>query len=96
MKYKDPVGLDGLERDLAKLNNAIIEWREAPKIEEALSRKFSFHNTTNICVESCRDINYFDASYLAGHVLMISLCLNVLTFGALFVYGGALLCGLLY
>jgi hypothetical protein len=77
LEYKDPRGLDGLERDLAKLGNAVIEWQEAPELIRARARKLSFHNTTNICVESCRDINYFDASYLAGHVLMVSLCFNV-------------------
>tara|TARA_R110002012_G_scaffold194032_1_gene361878 strand:+ start:447 stop:725 length:279 start_codon:yes stop_codon:yes gene_type:complete len=79
MEYKDPNGLDGLERDLAKLGNAVIEWQEAPELIKARARKLSFHNTTNICVESCRDINYFDASYLAGHVLMVSLTVNVLS-----------------
>jgi len=93
MKYKDPRGLNGLERDLAKLGNAVIEWQESPTILEARSRRFSFHNTTNLCVESCRDINYFDASYLAGHVLMISLCLNVVLFAGLI---GAVTCLALY
>jgi len=93
MKYKDPRGLNGLERDLVKLGNAVIEWQEAPMILEARSRDVSFHNATNLCTESCRDINYFDASYLAGHVLMISLCLNIVLFTGLI---GAVTCLALY
>jgi len=81
MKLRDLSGKNGLRRDIAKLNNAIIRWREAYAIKDALSRlkkKPSTHNATNVCVESCRDGNYKDASYLAGHVLMLSLCANVL------------------
>jgi len=78
MKYRELSGLNGLSRDLAKLGNAVVRWQEAPELVAARKRKFSFHNTTNICVESCRDANYEDASYLGGHVLMVSLCLNVI------------------
>lgn len=79
MKMRNLEGRDGLARDLAKLGNAIQRWKAAPMLQYARARRLSFHNTTNICVESCRDYNYVDASYLAGHVLMVSLCANVLT-----------------
>ena len=77
MSLKSLDGKNGLSRDLAKLGNGVWHWKHSPAIRAALARPLSFHNTTNICVESCRDENYHTASYLAGHVLMVSLCANV-------------------
>ena len=80
---KDLAGMNGLARDLAKLSNAAQRWKASCALKAARARRTSFHNTTNICVESCRDANYEDASYLAGHVLMVSLCANIITIGAI-------------
>ena len=82
-KMKDLNGLDGLERDIAKLTNAWKRRGKSAKIIAAYTRPRSFHNTTNICVETCRDANYEDASYLGGHILMVSLCVNVLAIAGL-------------
>lgn len=71
-------GKDGLVRDIAKLSNAARRWWDAPELKAARSRLPTPHNITNVCVESCRDSNYEDASYLGGHVLMISLSINVI------------------
>ena len=78
MKHRPLVGLDGLERDIAKLNNAAIQWQKSAEMQEARDRPISFHNLTNIAVESCRDTNYEGAAYLAGHVLTVSLWLNLI------------------
>lgn len=82
-EIKDLNGLDGLERDLAKLTNAWKRRSQSEVMQAAFNRKWSFHNQTNICVETCRDENYEDASYLGGHILMVSLCVNVLAIAGL-------------
>ena len=83
IRYRDPAGMDGIKRDLAKLCNAWIARKNAPEIIFAKKRRWSFHNETNIWVETCRDANYVGASYLAGHFLMVSLCTNVVLAAAL-------------
>ena len=83
IRYRNPAGMDGIKRDLVKLCNAWIARSKSDVIIMAKQRPKSFHNQTNIWVETCRDANYVGASYLGGHFLMVSLCTNVAMVAAL-------------
>jgi len=80
LDFKQVVGLDGIRRDLNKLWNAVAYQQRSPVVREAYSRFKATptpHNYTNCCVESCKDENAKDASYLGGHVIAVSLGLNI-------------------
>jgi hypothetical protein len=85
MRLLEVRGKDGMVREIAKLYNAVAYWKNSEAMKEARGRVGKNlnvpHDLTNVCVESCRDTNYQDASYLAGHVLMISLTTNIILIG---------------
>ena len=69
MSEEDYEGLDGLERDVAKLKSLRGPWREKMKPHFKRWRKKPFpHETTNLCTESGRADAYYN-----GHLMTIYL-----------------------